>query len=518
MTHPHNEQVHVSVSGQQTAPRRFWFAPLITLLAVIFAGGAVFSYMTYQAGVREAIRVSESIAYAEYLELKSLVDIDTYYDGISIDGIALGGKTRPEAAELVRSHQQAIADKVAFNLQIDGQQVTLSAKDIGFADDASAVLEQAWQVGRSSNLPTDMERVHERYEIIRKLTEKPVDFEIKETFDAGAVVAKAREFADSKAIEPQPATATRFDIPTESFQIAERVTGYSIDQAAFQDHILEQLQSGNFQGTVSVQSEQTIVGMTAAELRQNLAALGTATTYAYKVDPERDNNLLKACEYLNGTIVQPGESFSFNQTVGKRTVERGFMEAGAISDGILKKELGGGICQVNTTVMQAVMKSDYELVERYPHSWPSSYTKVGLDATVTWGGADFKFKNNSEYPVAIVASYVKPKLTVKIYGRQLEPGVTISLRAVVDEKIPVAAPIRRANNSLAPGQVVEVRAAHVGQRATAYKVYQKGGTVIKEVILFKSYYRPIQGIFDVGPAVQSAAPAPAISAAAGLSD
>ena len=518
MTHPHSEHIHTSVSGPQPAPRRFWFAPLITLLVVIFVGGAVFSYMTYQAGVREAIRVSESIAYAEYLQTKSLVDIDTYYNGISVDGFALGGKTRTEAAELVRSHQQVLADAVAVKLQIDDQQKILSATDIGFADDAEAILEQAWQIGRTSNLPTDMERVHERYEIIRKLVQEPVDFKIAETYSTPAVITLVKEFADSKSIAPKPATATSFDIPTGSFQIAERVTGYSIDQAAFQDRVLEQLQDGNYQPTISAQSVPTIVGMTAAELRKDLVLLGTATTFAYKVDPERDNNLLKACEYLNGTIVQPGETFSFNKTVGKRTVERGFMEAGAISDGILKKELGGGICQVNTTVMQAAMKSDYKLVERYPHSWPSSYTKVGLDATVTWGGADFKFKNDTDYPVAIVASYVKPKLEVKVYGRKLEDGVTISLRAVVDEKIPVEAPIRRANNTLAPGQVVEVRAAHIGQRATAYKVYQKNGAVIREVVLFKSYYRPIQGIFDVGPAVKTAAAAPVISAAAGLSD
>ncbi|MBP1757173.1 MAG: hypothetical protein H6Q62_29 [Firmicutes bacterium] len=518
MNTPHNEHIHASVSDQQPAPRRLWFAPLISLLVVIFVGGTVFSYMTYQAGVREAIRVSESIAYAEYLQFKSLVDIDTFYEGISVEGIALGGKTRGEAVELIKAHQQKLSDSVAVKLQIDDTVKNLTASDIGLTDDSAAVLEQAWQIGRTSDLPTDMERVHERYVKIQKLLEEPVDLRVSETFSETETLAQIQAFVDSKYIAPKPATATSFDPVTETFQLAERLVGYSIDQADFQNRILEQLRNKNYQPAIATTSVQSVVGMTAAEMRSNLALLGTATTSAVKVDPPRDNNLLKACEYLNGTIVQPGETFSFNKTVGKRTAERGFQEAGAITDGTLIKEYGGGVCQVNTTVMQAAMKSDYKLVERYPHSWPSSYTKIGLDATVTWGGADFKFENNTDYPVAIVATYVKPALTVKVYGRKLDEGLTISLKSVKDETIPVEAPIKRINNALAPGQVVEVRAAHVGQRATAYKIYSKNGVVVKEVVLFKSYYRPIQGILDVGPAVKNEATAPVVSASAGLND
>lgn len=518
MANPNIEHIHSSVSGNEPTPRRFWLAPLIALLLVILVGGTIFSVLTYEAGVRESIRVSESIAYAKYIELKALVDIDTYYEGISIDNIALGGKTRAEAAELVHAHQQSIADAVAIKLKIDDSEKVLAAADIGFSDDADAVLEQAWQIGRTSNLQTDVEQVYERYAVIQQLAQEPVDFTINETFSQDAVAEKVKAFVDPLQITAKPATATGFDTATGSFHLDEQVIGHKIDQEAYLNRVFEQLQSGNFQADITSESEVIKVGMTAAEMRGNLALVATATTLASKVDPPRDNNLLKACEYLNGTIVQPGDTFSFNKAVGKRTAERGFQEAGAISDGTLGKEFGGGVCQVNTTVMQAAMKSDYKLVERYPHSWPSSYTKVGLDATVTWGGADFKFKNNSDYPVAIVASYVKPKLIIKVYGRKLEDGLTISLKSVHEGYVPVEAAVRRPNSSLAPGQVVVVRAQHIGQNATAYKVYQKNGAVVKEVVLFKSYYKPIQGIFDVGPKAVVAAPSAAISAAAGLND
>jgi vancomycin resistance protein YoaR len=239
-----------------------------------------------------------------------------------------------------------------------------------------------------------------------------------------------------------------------------------------------------------------------------MGLLGSATTYANAVDPPRDNNLARACAYISGTVIQPGETFSFNKVVGRRTLERGFLEAGVISDGTLIKELGGGICQITTTTMQAAMMSDYQLVERYPHSWPSSYTQIGLDATVDWGGVDLKFKNNTDLPLAVVASYDKPRATVKLYGRKLANGVTISLRSTHDGYIDVEPPIYRQNNTLMPGQVREVRTQRIGQRSTAYKVYHQNGEVIRETVLFRSYYRPIQGIYEVGPKVSVVDPIP----------
>ncbi|MDD2533486.1 MAG: VanW family protein [Eubacteriales bacterium] len=518
MTSPNLKHEYVSSKSSERSSKRFGLTLVYLLVGVILIGGSSISFLTWQLGVRQAQQIAESIAYDEFLALKNQVDIDTYYQGLSIEGIPLGGLTRSQAADAVAIRYTDWQTEVAVDLQIDDQKKTLSAAEIGWQGDVQVALERAWAYGRTSELTTEAEQVRERYETIQKLQTEPVNFKVSQTYDKALTVAAVRTFVSSQQTAAKPATATGFNFETNQFIVEERVIGRRTDPQIFQELVISALDQGQFQAQIAVESDKTEYGMTREMLLDGMTLVATANTFAYKVDPERDNNLLKASDYLNGTIIQPGATFSFNESVGQRTAERGFMEAGAISDGILKKELGGGVCQVNTTVMQATMKSDFQLKERFPHSWPSSYTKIGLDATVDWGGVDFKFTNDSDYPVAIVASYIKPKLSVNVYGRRLEEGVTITLRSEETEVIPAEPPIYRSNNTLKPGEVVEVRAPHDGKRAIAYKVYKKGTVLLREEVLFKSYYRPIQGLYDVGPAVPSIAPTTVISAASGLND
>jgi vancomycin resistance protein YoaR len=250
---------------------------------------------------------------------------------------------------------------------------------------------------------------------------------------------------------------------------------------------------------VELKSTRTYTGRTASELGKYLKLVSQATTYSYQYDPNRDKNMRLICKYISGTVVQPGGTFSYNRTSGERTAARGFLKANMIKDGRLVKVYGGGACQPNSTLFQAVLKADLPVIERSPHSWPSAYTQPGLDATTVYGYVDMKFRNNTDYPVAVVATYQKPTLTMKIYGRPIANGVTIQLKSVHNGYIPVAAPIYRLNTSLAPGARILYRQAHVGQRASAYKVYYKNGKIIRSVLAFRSYYPPIRGIYEVGP-------------------
>ena len=113
--------------------------------------------------------------------------------------------------------------------------------------------------------------------------------------------------------------------------------------------------------------------------------------------------------------------------LGAEQPPRGFQDAPGIINGVLVPTIGGGICQPNTTLFQAVLMADLQIVDRSPHSWPSAYTRIGLDATVNWPSPDFEFRNNTTDPVAIVASFHKPNVVVSIYGRSLGSGVSISL-------------------------------------------------------------------------------------------
>lgn len=130
----------------------------------------------------------------------------------------------------------------------------------------------------------------------------------------------------------------------------------------------------------------------------------------------RKTNISLAAKSCNGIILLPGETFSYNDVLGERTAARGYKAAGAYADGEVVEQLGGGICQVSSTLFSAVLHTNLEIVTRSNHSMPVSYLPMGMDATVSWGGPEFKFKNNLTYPIKIVASYSGGVISFKILG------------------------------------------------------------------------------------------------------
>ena len=148
--------------------------------------------------------------------------------------------------------------------------------------------------------------------------------------------------------------------------------------------------------------------------------LGTYTTKAKWGQTNRNTNIRLACEAINEYVVQPGAQFSFNTVVGQRTKERGYKEAGVYVNGQVDTGVGGGICQVSSTLFNAALQSNMTITMRRAHSLPVSYLPRGLDATVSWGVQDFKFVNPYSTPV-MVCTYFNPNeytLTVSIKGRE----------------------------------------------------------------------------------------------------
>lgn len=157
--------------------------------------------------------------------------------------------------------------------------------------------------------------------------------------------------------------------------------------------------------------------VTTAKLESNLFTTELASYSTTGGGSEgRRTNISLAVQSCNGVILLPGETFSYNDVLGERTADKGYQPAGAYSDGEVVEQLGGGICQVSSTLFAAVLHTDLEIITRANHSMPVSYLPMGMDATVSWGGPEFKFKNNFAYPIKISASYSGGTITFKILG------------------------------------------------------------------------------------------------------
>ena len=184
----------------------------------------------------------------------------------------------------------------------------------------------------------------------------------------------------------------------ETFEVIPEVYGYDFDL----EKALEQLEQAKYGDTVEVPFRYLLPELTGSELSATLFrdVLGSCET-KHTTDENRNTNLRLACEKINGMVLAPGEVFDFNTVVGERTAEAGYKRADAYSSGETVKTLGGGICQISTTIYYCTLLADLEIVARTPHSYVSSYIDMGMDATVSWGGPHFSFKNSTNYPIRI---------------------------------------------------------------------------------------------------------------------
>ena len=246
-----------------------------------------------------------------------------------------------------------------------------------------------------------------------------------------------------------------------------------------------------------VKAKAIVPSITKEDLEKNLFkdVLGEYTT-TVNGSSVRKNNVRLAGEKCN-VILLPGEEFSYNQTVGKRTKENGFGEAGAYLNGETVQEVGGGVCQTSSTLYNAVVLANLEVTERTNHTYISSYVPIGRDATVSWGGPDFKFKNNRDYPIKIEARYAGGKLTCKIIGTDVDGSY---VKFTSERTGDVAYNTKYENDATIPeGQQVTKQAGSNGGKAVSYRlVYDKDGKLLSKKKEANSYYKGHEAIIAVG--------------------
>ncbi len=221
--------------------------------------------------------------------------------------------------------------------------------------------------------------------------------------------------------------------------------------------------------------------------------LGTFTTIFDASNKNRTNNIALATKKINGTVILPGETFSYNQIVGKRTIQSGFKEAGAYAGGQVIQEVGGGICQVSSTLYNAVLYANLEIVERSNHYFQTSYVDAGRDATVSWGGPDFKFKNNRTYPIKIEASSKNGVSKVSIKGINEEKEYEVVIQSKVTSIIQKN--VKYEEDSSLESSIERVKQeGHNGCTSKAYKILKFNGATISTELLSSDYYHALDKI------------------------
>ena len=231
--------------------------------------------------------------------------------------------------------------------------------------------------------------------------------------------------------------------------------------------------------TVSVPAVIEEPEVTASDLKMLLFrdVLGEARTHV-SGSAGRIGNVKLSAKLINGIVLNSGDTFSYNDSVGKRTEARGFKPAPAYVKGETVDEVGGGICQTSSTLYLACLLSNMEITERYAHRYVPAYIDWGMDATVSWGGPDYKFTNNSLYPVKIVTEYSKGYLTIKLLGTNID-GIRVKMTNEVLSKTPWET-VYQEDSTMAPGSPDVVKVTpYTGYKVKTYQtIYDKNGSVI----------------------------------------
>ena len=256
--------------------------------------------------------------------------------------------------------------------------------------------------------------------------------------------------------------------------------------------------------TISIPADIQQPEITAEDLKAVLFRdlLGECTTHVGGT-AARVSNVKLASAAFNGTVLNSGDVFSYNETVGQRTVEKGYKAAPAYVQGETVDEIGGGVCQPSSTLYYACLLANMEITERYAHRYIPAYITRGMDATVSWGGPDYKFTNNTKYPVKIVAKYDKGYLTVQLWGTRTD-DLTVKMTYETLSTTPFEE-VEQLDPSLAPGQRQVKVTPYTGYRVRTYRnIFDGSGALLSSDVEAISDYKHRDRLILVGPPKEEA--------------
>lgn len=429
----------------------------------------------------------------------------TILNGIYMGDIDLSGMTYEQAVSKIREKVDATLSGVVTIESVNGAREDLDVREFGISwSDYSTVADLVAIGNRGS--------VIDRYKARKDLENEKYVVPLTVSIDEEAISEIVSEQAHIHNIEPKRGSLTRAN---GEFKILPGESGTVLDQKASVKKIMSELEAykgGDIEIALPV-IEKDPDG-TAEELGMIHDLLGTFTTSFSTSSADRSGNVRTGTEHINGTVLYPGDQFSTYSTVSPFTEENGYFLAGSYLNGMVVESLGGGICQVSSTLYNAVLNAELQIDERYNHSMIVNYVKMSSDAAISGTSKDFKFTNNTDYPIYIEGYTTDDKKIVfNVYGVETRPSNrTIEFESVeIDKTEPVEEKI--VTDSSKPFGSISIQAAHIGYSGEFWKIVKVDGVEVERVRINKSHYQAAPKTATVGTATDNPAALAALQTA-----
>lgn len=444
---------------------RIFYIMLLMLIVVLFAGS--------------------------FIIFHTILNQNVITKGVFVNGIDLSGLTKEKALTKLQSNLQKF-DNIDVSFKYNQKEYIMSKDYINISYDKNKMINEAYAIGKSGNI---LKRLQEIYKISKNgvfLKYKPnVDYEKINGF-----VSNIAKDIDRKPID------AKISINNGKVNITNDVSGQKVDiqktVSLAIDKINKMIDSRN-NGKINV---NIAVASVNANIRSSLLSMIKSKIVSYSTpfnpgDTNRSGNLSVAAKAISGKLLMPGGEFSLNKALGPRIIQNGYKEAPVIVGNKLVPDIGGGVCQVATTLYNAVLRADLKIDERYHHTFPVGYVSVGQDATISGDVLDLKFENQTQYPILLESYTYNNNFIVNLYGYQQDPGKRIDIYSqIVETYVPKTKYVD--DPTLPEGQQVVDVQKHIGYKVNTYRLIYKNNVIQKKEFLYTDIYKPVDEVIKRG--------------------
>ncbi len=417
----------------------------------------------------------------------NILSTDKIYEGVSVDEFDLSFLTKDEAAKLIMNKREQELDEKNMVLTYGDKVFDINIRQFDFKYDYDSAIDKAYSIGREGNI---ISRIKE----IITTKKNGVKINLNSSYNKDKIYEITESIAQEIDMEMEEA---QFHFNNGNINITDEVIGKKVKQEE-----LAQLIETNIEDLSTIEIPVEIIYPTRTrELLSRINGVIAEYSTSFKgSNKERIENIIISSKALSNDIIMPGDIFSFNEMVGPREKKFGYKEANVIIKGEFTPDVGGGVCQTSTTLYNALLLADVDIIERHHHSIPVKYVNIGQDAAVAYGFLDLKFKNNFDFPIYIHSRVVGDRIHIYIYGDRNAKDYSIKIESKIVETIE-SQEEKVEDSTLAPGTKELVQQGRTGYKVHTYKHKIKNGKVVDTQLITKDFYKPRNFIYRVGPSI-----------------
>ena len=446
------------------------------------------------AGLVKMALVVAAIVFAVIAIIRLTSQPNTFLKGVYVNGVSLGGYTREQGDKLVNDMADKRLNQNAITLTYQDKSWTLTPSMLGASMDVNSQLALAWNFGHTGNF--FQRRSQQSY-----LQNHTVEYNSKLTYDEGLLdqfVAKIKG-----EIDVAPVNATVTVEKDQTLTVSQSQDGLALDGDALKQALEKVIVEGSAP-QIQLVAQVVKPEISSDALKTGTELIATCTTSTKSSTKNRTTNIRKALSRFNGYVVQPGETVSFNQVVGKRTPENGFKPAPEFAGTVVQEGIGGGVCQASTTLYDALLRAGMTVETRFQHTMLVSYIPPSLDATVSDTGKDLVFTNDRDSAIYIFTTVDSEKARVDIYGKPTQYKIVLESEIIQDNIQPTSVNKKKdtsGKHAYYTDEMVLDTPGKPGKKSRALITNydrQTGAMVGQPEELHVDYYFPLPPVYWVG--------------------